>query len=183
MRLFAGIALPSPVRDHLSQALAMSSAPQRSARSPWGPATNWHITLAFYGDQPESMVAELIANLKAAAGRTPRFEVGLAGAGVFRHEVCWIGVADPTNALGPLAEKVRAEYVTAPQNTQNRFHVTISRAGRRSGLEDKMAALSVYRGPTWLAEKITLYRSDLGAGVGGHPRYTRLAEAPLVEPA
>ena len=179
MRLFAGIALPQKVREHLSQALAMAAPAHQSGRNPWGPSTNWHITLAFYGETPAGLVGELTENLKAAAARTPQFDLALAGAGVFRHEVCWIGTADPANALGPLADKVRGQYATDRQNTKNRFHVTISRAGARLRLEDTMAALSVYRGPTWTVDQITLYRSDLGQGAGGHPLYTAVARAQL----
>ena len=178
MRLFAAVELPAHVTSHLATALAMV-APPKSARAPWDPEANWHVTLAFYGEQPACMVAELADNLAEAASRTPRFELSLAGAGVFRHEVCWIGVADAADALGPLARSVRGSYANPTQHTRNRFHVTIARPGRRSGLEDTMAAMSVYRGPAWEVEKITLFQSELGKGIGGHPLYTALAHADL----
>ena len=157
----------------------MAAPAGRSARPPWDPETNWHVTLAFYGEQPAGIVPELAENLTEAARQTPRFELSLAGAGVFRHEVCWIGISDARGALGPLAQLVRGSYANATQHTRNRFHVTVARPGRRSGLEDTMAALAVYRGPAWTVDKITLFQSDLGQGVGGHPLYTALARADL----
>jgi 2'-5' RNA ligase len=135
--------------------------------------------LAFYGESPNALAEDLAANLTQAANQTPRFELDLAGAGSFRQDVCWIGVTDPAQALGRLAHLVRGSYATAVQHTQNRFHVTVSRSGRKAGLEDAMAALMVYRGPTWTVDHITLFRSDLGEGVGGHPLYTPLAHATL----
>jgi len=179
VRLFAGIAIPGPAHEHLSRALSMVSPPRRTGRNPWGPSANWHITLAFYGEQPDALAEAIAGNLRSAAAVTPPFDISLAGAGVFRHDVCWIGVHDPGDALGPLADLVRGEYATAHQHTQNRFHITVSRSGRRAGLEDTMAALAVYRGPAWTVDAITLFRSDLGEGVGGHPLYTPLATARL----
>ncbi|MCL2471597.1 MAG: RNA 2',3'-cyclic phosphodiesterase [Propionibacteriaceae bacterium] len=177
MRVFAAITLPENVRDHLASALAMVTP--SASRNPWGPSVNWHVTLAFYGEQPEGMLDQLLEQVEAAAAGTTAFEINLAGAGVFHHDVCWVGVSDPTAALGPLAQTVRQTYATAAQHAQNRFHVTVSRAGRQARLADAMAALSVYRGPAWTVEQISLFRSDLGAGVGGHPLYTELARATL----
>ena len=178
MRVFAAIRLPENVRDHLAGALEMV-APPYASRHPWSPSQNWHITLAFYGERSPGVAEELTAGLRAAARQTAPFELALAGAGVFRHEVCWVGVHDPADALGPLADKLRQSYATADQHTRNRFHVTVARAGRRTGLDRAMSALSVYRGPAWTVDAITCYQSELGAGVEGHPRYTPLAEARL----
>ncbi|MCL1907039.1 MAG: RNA 2',3'-cyclic phosphodiesterase [Propionibacteriaceae bacterium] len=179
MRLFAGIELPTHVRDHLSTTLEAMSSSRTSPRNPWGPAVNWHITLGFFGEQPDVAVEELAALLSDAAQTSSPFDVSLAGAGVFRHDICWIGVKDPSRSLGGLAAKVRGPYATDDQHTKNRFHVTISRIGRRGGLEDLMTALTVYRGPSWTVDHLTLFRSDLGEGPGHHPLYTPLATAPL----
>jgi len=165
--------LPPTVRDHLATALAMASPP-RTTRDPWIPAANWHLTLGFFGEQPEGILDELTQSLRLAASQTRPFTLSLAGAGTFRHDVCWIGVSDPTEALGPLADKVRDTYATGHQHAQNRFHVTVSRAGRQARLADTMAALSVYQGPTWTVREITLFESILGEGVGGHPLYRPL---------
>jgi len=188
MRVFAAISLPDSVRDHLAGALEMVSPP--AVRHPWSPPENWHITLAFYGERPSGIVDELAGELRAVAAQTAPFEIGLAGAGVFRHEVCWIGVSDPGGGLGALAQAVRTDYATADQHAHSRFHVTVARvpaakavpvrrrrsAGPQDGLDYSIAALSVYRGPVWTVDHITLFRSDLGGGPAGHPLYTALAE-------
>ncbi|MDR0488751.1 MAG: RNA 2',3'-cyclic phosphodiesterase [Propionibacteriaceae bacterium] len=178
MRVFAGIALPGEVSDHVAGALEMVRLPGRS-RNPWIPQMNWHITLAFYGNQPEGVLDELIGNLQTAAVATVPFEIALGGAGVFHRDVCWIGTTDPSGSLNPLAERVRGDYAIGDQHTKNRFHVTISRSGRKAELSSTMAALAIYRGPAWMVDHITLYESSLGEGAGGHPLYTPLAEVPL----
>ncbi len=179
MRLFAAIALPPPVADHLAHALAMVAPTSRAARNPWLPSLNWHITLGFYGNQPEDIVPELTGHLARIAAQTAPFGLALAGAGVFRHDVCWIGLSDPAGALGALAEGVRGPYAVTDQHARNRFHVTVSRSGRSAGLGPAMMALSVYRGPEWQVGRIGLYRSELGEGIGGHPLYTEVASVGL----
>ncbi len=183
MRVFAAIEPPATVGDHLAQALAMVAPGGRAARNPWTPRQNWHVTLAFYGEQPEGALDDLAANLRAAARAVPPFDLALAGAGVFRHDACWIGVSDPGDVLGPLSVAVRGPWAVDDQRARNRFHLTVSRAGRLVGLEDAMAALAVYRGPAWTVDRIGLYRSDLGEGPGGHPRYTPLELVRLEDPA
>ncbi|MDR2974005.1 MAG: RNA 2',3'-cyclic phosphodiesterase [Propionibacteriaceae bacterium] len=185
MRVFAAIVLPTKIRDHLAQALAMVAPRERAPRDPWVPAVNWHITLAFFGDQPEDMTAELLAHLGEVSRRTPPFPLALVGAGVFRQDICWIGVADPSQTLPELAEQTRGSYAQASQHAHNRFHVTVSRGGRASGrqkaslLAGAMSALSVYRGPEWTVDQVVLMRSDLGEGVGGHPLYSQLGQVAL----
>ena len=153
-----------------------------TARDPWGPSENWHITLAFYGEQPAGRAAELTQLLQQVAAGVPPFRLNLAGAGVFRQDVCWIGVHDPAGRLPALADAVRGPYATADQHAQRRFHVTVSRNGRRDALGAQMAALTIYQGPAWTVDRLTLYRSDLGDGPGGHPLYTPLCDAPLGAP-
>jgi 2'-5' RNA ligase len=180
VRVFAAIGLPAAVRDHLAGALEMVAPIRTTTRHTWSPGGNWHITLAFYGDRSQGVVEQLSDNLYSAAHQTAPFELSLAGAGVFRQEVGWIGVSDPTGGLAPLAGLLRSQYATADQHAHSRFHVTVPRrAGRAPGLDPVMAALSVYAGPAWTVDKITLFRSDLGVGVEGHPLYSPLFEAKL----
>jgi len=171
MRLFTAIRPPDHVLDHLAGALDLIALP-RQARNPWTPGANWHITLAFYGEVPDGLVPEIERRLDDAVHQTPRFRLSLAGAGVFNRDTCWIGVADPSNALPRLASTLRGDLTDARQHATNRFHLTLSRAGRQAELGDAMRALAVYRGPEWPVDRIMLYRSDLGQGVGGHPLYT-----------
>lgn len=179
MRLFAGISLPGAVSDHLASALEMVQGNNRVTKNPWVPKVNWHVTLAFYGRQPEDVLDELTESVRLSASQTAPFDLSLGGAGTFRHDVCWIGVSDPADILGGLAQEVRGNYAVNDERARNRFHVTISRSGRKAGLEPAIRALSVYRGPSWTVDEIIIFRSDPGEGIGGHPLYTPLATVPL----
>jgi 2'-5' RNA ligase len=176
VRLFAAITPPVEVCDHLEAAIDMLGAPRRS-RNPWSPRSLWHITLAFYGEVADS--GELEVNLSRAAAACSPFSLALSGAGTFRHDACWIGVSDPDEVLPNLAKEVRGDWASPYQHATNRFHLTISRSGRSAGLESAMRALAVYRGPEWTVTNIELFESELGSGIGGHPRYTRIAQADL----
>ena len=176
MRLFAAIRPPDRVLDHLANALDLISLPHQ-ARNPWAPRANWHITLAFYGEVPDGLTPDIERRLDAVVQQTPPFRLSLAGAGVFNRDTCWVGVDDPSGVLPKLASELRDDLTAGKQHAANRFHLTLSRAGRQAGLGDAMRALAVYRGPEWPVERITLYRSDLGQGVGGHPLYTSVHSA------
>lgn len=178
MRLFAAIRPPQAVLDHLASALDLLSADRRG-RNPWLPQINWHITLAFYGDVPDGLAPEIAQRLAAVARTTGPFQLHLAGAGVFNRDTCWVGLADPSDALTSLAEDLRRDLVRAGQHASHRFHLTVSRSGRRADLAPAMRALAVYTGPDWLVDQIGAYRSDLGQGIGGHPRYSEIASAHL----
>ena len=182
MRLFVAIDLPPEVTDHLSRALEMVTPPERTARSPWIPTENWHITLAFYGEQPDGALDEIRGYLDQVGNANPDLKLSLAGAGIFHHDTCWIGVHDEEGVLAPLAKHARGDYSTPHQHAENRFHVTISRAGRKANLKSAMAALAVYRGPSWIAHSIYLYESVLGEGPSGHPRYICKKASPLLGP-
>jgi 2'-5' RNA ligase len=177
MRLFAAIRPADDVLSHLNQALSMVSPP--GMRHPWLPLSNWHITLAFYGEINDGRLPSLLMDFRETAQRTRPFSLELSGAGVFNHRVAWIGVAD-SDPLRKLAKQLVADaesHTGRPDpRKRNRAHLTVS---RNPGLEDAMAALSVYRSPAWNVNEIVLYQSELGLGPGGHPLYTPLETATL----
>jgi len=178
MRLFAAIRPPEAVLDHLTGALDALDRP-RQQHNPWQPRANWHITLAFYGEVPAGLAPDIVQRLEAVARTAEPFRLRLAGAGIFNRDTCWVGVADPADVLAGLAERLRADLIQAGQHASHRFHLTLSRSGRRADLTPLMRALAVYSGPEWLADQIRLYNSDLGQGIGGDPRYDQVAAAGL----
>lgn len=71
MRLFASISPSEEAREHLVRALR----PLRhdlGADLKWTDPEQWHITLSFYGEQPDGAVDDLLHHLQlAAAGAGP----------------------------------------------------------------------------------------------------------------
>lgn len=170
MRLFLGIALPAPVRQHLS--LLAGGLP--GAR--WTAPENLHLTLRFIGEVEGHVAEDLAAALDGLAA--PALTLELAGVGVFeggkRPAVLWAGVA-PNPDLLRLQQKLERICVTAglaPEGRKYHPHVTLARI--RKGDPARMARFladqALFRaGPVPVSE-IVLYESLPG------PVYRPLAE-------
>ena len=101
------------------------------------------------------------------------------GAGAFpdpaRAKVLFTGVEpeDPEE-LRRLATGARAAAARSGAEVDGgrfRPHVTIARIPRQVEATRWLRVLGGYRGPTWLAEEVTLVASHLGEGPRGRPRY------------
>ncbi|WP_152191991.1 RNA 2',3'-cyclic phosphodiesterase [Georgenia satyanarayanai] len=209
MRLFTCLRPPPAVLEHVEHALdGVAPVPVGAGPPPlrWVPSTQRHVTLAFYGEVPDGALDDLVGALTGVGLTHDPLRLQLAGAGVFSRSTLWIGVRalDDDGALVRLmaACAAAAEGVSHLEpRDRNRAHVTVARVSarqhreeadrrRRSRRGEKLRApavdlpalahaLSVYRGPEWLAEEIELVQSHLGAGRGGGPQHEVLATLPL----
>jgi 2'-5' RNA ligase len=181
MRLFAAIVPPPVCLDHLAGALTMLAVPHTVLPRGWSPRENWHVTVAFYGEVADGTAAALANRWPALRCGVSPFECELAGAGMFAHRTAWIGARLDENAWRRLARSLAPQEVGLPSfddpAPRNRPHLTIARS---ADIADAIAALSVYRGPAWTVDEVTLFSSALGQGAGGHPRYEALASLPLM---
>ena len=186
IRAFVGIPLPAEVAD----ALVAAQAGIPSGREV--PYDNFHVTLAFLGEQSEPVVEEAHHALDAV--RAPSFPLRIEGLGMFgnaRPRVLFAEVV-PEPGLSHLHRKVmRAVHEAGIELARQRFHphVTLARFGN-DGLRGEDAAemqafvarrVGLIAGP-FEVERFVLYRSYLGrAGA----IYEALAEYPLeaAEPA
>jgi 2'-5' RNA ligase len=159
MRLFTALWPPAAAVDHLAARLP--------DRWPAGvrptPASRWHLTLCFHGDDadPEAC-AERLGGLAGSVAPTLR----LAGSGSFPG-VLWVGVR-PRDAADARALTVLAAAAGADPDAF-RAHVTVARW--RRGMAPPAAVLTGYRGPEWIADEVALVASETGAG---GPRYQTL---------
>jgi 2'-5' RNA ligase len=170
MRLFAAVTPPTEVREHLSLAL-----PALDDRLRMVPDEQRHLTLAFYGEVPDSAVDDLQDRLGRAAARTPPLALELAGVGTFpanpdRARVLWVGIAGEVAALTRLAERCAAagkRAGIAMETRRYRAHLTLGRSRATStDLRDLATGeLSRYAGPAWKAGRLRLVRSTLGPAV------------------
>ena len=207
MRLFAAVWPPDHVLDHLDLALAaVRGGPSGADRGPvrWSARETWHLTLAFYGVLPDGSVPMLLEELAAVAAGTEPYALRLRGAGVFSHRTLWTGVGGELDGHRTLTRACGAagELVGAPpdRRVRERPHLTVARVsagavpaggrhggrvGRRVGdgaadvAEALVAALAVYEGPDWTVGSLRLVESAPGAGRGGGPLYTPVAELAL----
>ena len=183
IRAFVGIPLPGEVADALVAAQAGIPSGREVAYG------NFHVTLAFLGEQPEPIVEE--AHHALAAVRAPSFPLRIEGLGMFggaRPRVLFAEVV-PEPGLSHLHRKVlRAVHEAGIEMARQRFHphVTLARFGN-DGLRGDEAAeiqgfvarrVGLVAGP-FEVERFILYRSYLGrAGAAYEP----LAEYPLMPP-
>lgn len=180
MRLFASIAPSDKAREHLVAALR----PIRHDLGPdlrWTDPEQWHLTLAFYGEQPDGAVDELMDHLRIAAAGARAMTLMLKGAGSFSRKNLWVGVGGDTVVL----KRLMADCLLAPtERHRQRAHLTVARNRVRNRdwdpfLGDLVRALSVYEGPDFTAGQIDLVHSMLGAGRSGGPRYEVIGSVPL----
>ena len=72
------------------------------SQHPWIDPLQWHLTLAFYGDQPAGAVPDLSEHLRAVSRSFPPLRVSLHGAGSFSGTTLLVGVAGQTAELTEL---------------------------------------------------------------------------------
>jgi RNA 2',3'-cyclic 3'-phosphodiesterase len=184
MRLFVAIAPPPAVLDELDA----QAAPLRAGREDlrWTNREAWHVTLAFLGQVDESAAARLLPRLERAAQRHHVFRLAFCGAGAFpalaKANVLWSGLSGDRRALASLAQSVAAGASRAgapPPDKGRRFqpHLTLARCRMPVDVTELVAALVGYQGQPWMADRIHLVRSRLGATE--LPRYATLGSWPL----
>ncbi|WP_026874659.1 RNA 2',3'-cyclic phosphodiesterase [Jiangella gansuensis] len=185
MRLFAAAVPPPDAVDHLVRALGPVRARDHDRRLRWAEPAGWHVTLAFYGEVGDGLLAGLSERIGRAAGRHPRAQVRFSGAGRFGAAVLWVGVHGDTEVLRRLARSTiaagrRAGVRHEPGRTRQRFrpHLTLARSRQPTDLRPYVEGLADYAGPVWTMNEVTLLCSHPGP-VGVGPRYEAMGRFPL----
>lgn len=138
MRSFVAVALPEATRDALTGAAAAvrAGSPEWAAER-WVAPENLHITLAFLGDMPESVLVDLRGSLATACAAIEPFSLRLdrvtAVPGPRRASMLWSVPARPSRSCAALALAVRHALAPfAPESDDRPFaaHVTLVRARR-----------------------------------------------------
>lgn len=190
MRLFVAVVPPPAVLDDLADELARVRerfGPDDNYR--WSLRAQWHLTLAFLGEVPDSARTDLHRRLERAAGRYPPLRLRVAGGGGFgsvrRARVLWAGidaVDGDLRSLRALAGSVSAAARRCGLDVrEGRFkpHLTLARLREPADVGQMTAALADYTGPEWIAHRLELVASHLGQDEGRHSRYETVADWPL----
>lgn len=133
MRAFVAIDLPEPVRERI--AVLQSALPVGQPVR----AENFHLTLAFLGEQQEALIEEAHHGLQRVTA--PGFDLKLAGLDTFGGEdpkILFVGAAK-NEPLGRLRKQVRgAMHGAGIRLNRERFrpHVTLARFRRGMSLYD-----------------------------------------------
>jgi RNA 2',3'-cyclic 3'-phosphodiesterase len=170
MRLFIAVNFPSGVLADLDGRVARLRPRLPSAS--WTRPESHHLTLAFLGEQPESLIESIARPLAKAVASAEPFEALLAGCGFFpnarRARVGWVG-AEPGEKFIALAAGVR-DVVTANGVTLDRGefrpHLTLMRirdAWPPASIDLFSRSLKEYRSEAFPVDAVTLFSSRLDA--------------------
>jgi len=194
MRIFIGIDLDPEVRARIARFLEGVVGFAPDAR--WVRPESLHITLKFIGEQaPEQVeaITDRLRNVDRSA-----FEIRSGGHGFFptakAPRVFWIGIHAGPQLVGlaEMIDKATAEFGIPREDRPYSPHLTLARAGGRSGspkwrkgdgpntifavLEKRLAAMRELDFGTMTAREFILYQSQLSPGGS---KYTRLQRFPL----
>jgi len=169
VRLFAAVWPTDEVRAVLE---ALPRPPTTGVR--WTTGAQWHVTLAFFGEQPPEAVPDLARVVaEAATALAPlRAVAGPATARLGPGVLCL-----PVDGLEAAAAAVRrgvAGLTVGPDPHPFSGHLTLARAPRRNRVPARLAGVPV--AASWTVDALALVSSVLDPGGA---RYETLVSAPL----
>ncbi|MCK0103823.1 RNA 2',3'-cyclic phosphodiesterase [Pseudohalocynthiibacter aestuariivivens] len=176
MRVFLAIDLPEQVVDTLStiQSFLPVGRPVD--------ALNFHLTLAFLGEQHDELVEEIHHSLQLLSARP--FELELAGLDIFgsnEPKILYAGVTK-NEALASLHKKIRgALHASGLQLSRERFHPHVTLARFKRGISHKeLERLRSYvfehlnfKLDAFTVSHFSLYRSTLHRDGAIHEKLSR----------
>src|SRR5277367_601653 len=120
MRLFVAVNLAPEVNARIG-ALTI---PVPAGSVAWVRPENFHVTVKFIGIVQETLIPEILTELKACVGHLP-FELAAKGIGSFppsgrQVEVVWVGIQDASGRLAALAEEVERRLALLGVNRERR---------------------------------------------------------------
>lgn len=168
MRLFIASTFPEDVTRELN-ARVVGLRPRLPSAS-WVRPEAQHLTFAFLGEHPESLIETLDANLMPELAKVPRFDARLHSCGFFpnarRARVGWIGL-EPENAFASVAKAVRggvSRSGVALDGAEFKAHLTVMRIRDPwppASTELFTHALRDYGSAPFPVSEVTLFSSEL----------------------
>lgn len=191
-RLFIAVPAPDEVRaavGKLMEEVAGGPIAERGPGQPrWVRVDDLHLTLRFLGAAPDERQAEIAVALATAAAQTVPFRVVLSGGGAFPNayapRVLWIGIAEGSDDLGALVQRLNGELAPLGWAAETRPfmpHLTLARTDGVAGADERARVLTEAARDlrlTWQADRIILYKTLVGRGP---VHYESLAEARLTK--
>ncbi|MCW0215433.1 MAG: RNA 2',3'-cyclic phosphodiesterase [Pseudonocardia sp.] len=176
--MFAALVPPAVALDELEAAVGGLGDPELR----WSGRTQWHVTLAFYGEVPQRTLGDLRGLLSRVAAARPAPTLSLGGGGRFGDRVLWTRVGGDTERLGRTAARAQAAGRRAGLSVDPRRyrpHLTLARARTGTDLRPFVARLGGFTGTPWVAADLHLMSSTLEPGTTSRPVYATVASWPF----
>lgn len=178
MRLFIGVPLGEPASAALDNWAKQSRSHWTFSR--WVHPADYHITLQFLGDTPESKLGPLLEGLNRTAARSAPFRLALGGWGTFglpeSPRVLWAAVDGDIDRLHELHHQIletTAPLGFMPEARPYRPHITLARKYKGTAPWDRsMLEADTSGAAEWTADRFCLFRTHMQAT----PMYERLGE-------
>jgi 2'-5' RNA ligase len=173
VRAFLAIDLPDSLRGEIRKIQDRLRPHVSGIR--WTRPEGIHLTLKFFGDISEDEIETLSRVIENTTGGVSPFSLRLGTLGAFpgtrRPRVLWIGVDGDVAALVKLQQEIERDLETggfrmesrpySPHLTMGRFRDPVKSSGLERTLEN---VKDVYQAKSFLAEGLTLFKSDLKPG-------------------
>ena len=168
MRLFIATHFPEEILRDLNDRVARLKS--RLPAASWVRPETQHLTFAFLGEQPESLLEKIEQPLTASLGAIPQFGARLRGCGFFpnprRARVGWIGL-DPEGGFGQIANAARdvvMKHGVELDGGEFRPHLTLMRMRDPwppASIELFTKSLRDYESASFDVKDVTLFSSQL----------------------
>ena len=173
VRAFLAIDLPDSLRGEIGKIQDRLRPHVSGIR--WTRPEGIHLTLKFFGDISKDEIETLSRVIENTTGGVSPFSLRLGTPGAFpgtqRPRVLWIGVDGDVAALVKLQQEIERDLETGGFRMESRPyspHLTMGRFRdhvKSSGLERTLENIKdVYQAERFLAEGLTLFKSDLRPG-------------------
>ncbi len=144
----------------------------------WVTPDHIHLTLRFLGNVPDESVTSLHQAMAQATQGQTAFPLRAMALGCFPHptraRVLWVGLDDPSQALGRLNERLMAALTPLgfpPEDRPLHPHLTLARAQNRMPSSQLLPALQTYQNRDFgefLVTQVHLVQSQLQRGGALH---------------
>jgi 2'-5' RNA ligase len=176
IRAFIAITPPTTLQQTMAevrQVFERLSVPWR-----WVTPDHIHLTLRFLGNVPDESVTPLFQAMAQAAQGQTAFPLRARALGCFPHparaRVLWVGLDDPSQALGRLNERLMAALTPLGfplEDRPFRPHLTLARVQNRTPSSQLLPMLQTYQNRDFgefLVTQLHLMQSQLQRGGARH---------------
>lgn len=187
LRLFVAVEISPEIRSKISRYLNRYVTDMKRVK--WVAPDQFHLTLKFLGDVPQTEIHRVVRAVENACARNEPFDLVLEKIGAFpdaeHPRTLWVGVSEGIEESTDLAEAIDEELAQLGYPRESRRfapHLTIGRVrkGVREGESRLDAFLLPSEGPSFFGispvDSVTIFSSELSRG---GPKYEALAEIDL----